>query len=67
MDHTINYKGSQVGVTELVKGPSLVLAESVDKDEWNSENSQCPSFPWWQWLPQRNAPGDPRGMERRGY
>lgn len=34
MDHTINYKGSQVGVTELVKGPSLVLAESVDKDEW---------------------------------
>ena len=34
MDHTINYKGSQVRVTELVKGPSLVLAESVDKEEW---------------------------------
>ena len=34
MDHTINYKGSQVGVTELAKGPSLVLAESVDKEEW---------------------------------
>ena len=34
IDHTINYKGSQVGVTELARGPSLVLAESVDKEDW---------------------------------
>ena len=65
MDHTINYKGNQVGY-RAGQRTSLVLAESVDKDSGNSETSQCPSFRWWQWLSRQRA-SDPRCLERRGY
>lgn len=41
---TINFKGTQVDVTPLAEGPSLVLAEPVPKKQWTQEtnSTRCP-------------------------
>ena len=41
----LNFKGQSVEVTPLSEGPSMVLAESVDRDEWavDRRGTQCPS------------------------
>ena len=41
---TINFKGTQVDVTPLAEGPSLVLAEPVPKNQWTQEtnSTRCP-------------------------
>ena len=40
----INFKGTQVDVTPLADGPSLVLAESVPEKQWTQEtnSTRCP-------------------------
>ena len=40
----INFKGTQVHVTPLADGPSLVLAESVPEKQWTQEtnSTRCP-------------------------
>ena len=41
----LNFKGQSVEVTPLSEGPSMVLAESVDREEWavDRRGTQCPS------------------------
>ena len=41
----LNFKGQSVEVTPLSEGPSMVLAESVDREEWTVDRrgTQCPS------------------------
>ena len=41
----LNFKGQSVEVTPLSEGPSIVLAESVDREEWavDRRGTQCPS------------------------
>jgi hypothetical protein len=41
----VNFNGQSVEVTPLSEGPSMVLAESVDRDEWavDRRGTQCPS------------------------
>ena len=41
----LNFKGQSVEVTPLSEGPSMVLAESVDRDDWavDRRGTQCPS------------------------
>ena len=41
----LNFKGLSVEVTPLSEGPSMVLAESVDRDNWavDRRGTQCPS------------------------
>ena len=40
----LNFKGQSVEVTPLSEGPSMVLAESVDREEWavDRRGTQCP-------------------------
>ena len=41
----VNFKGQSVDVTPLSEGPSMVLAESLSKDDWTVDRrgTQCPS------------------------
>jgi hypothetical protein len=41
----LNFNGQSIEVTPLSEGPSMVLAESVDRDEWavDRRGTQCPS------------------------
>ena len=41
----LNFKGQSIEVTPLSEGPSMVLAESLSRDDWSVERrgTQCPS------------------------
>ena len=41
----LNFKGQSIEVTPLSEGPSMVLAESLSRDDWTVERrgTQCPS------------------------
>lgn len=45
LDHQSNFKGASIGVTQLERGPSLIHAESVNKDQWEL-GKQATSLPF---------------------